>query len=76
MKAKLSTAIEKPLINFLDSLPGESRSEKLERLLKKVKRIKEEKKLRSLLSGCKEGDDEKAERESWESTVEEAMWSK
>ena len=38
MKAKLSTAIEKPLINFLDSLPGESRSEKLERLLKKVKR--------------------------------------
>ena len=34
MKTKLSTTIEKPLINFLDSLPGESRSEKLERLLK------------------------------------------
>ena len=75
MKAKLSTTIEKPLINFLDALPGESGSEKLESLLKKVKRIEEEKKLRSLLSGYKEGDDEKTERESWESTIEEAMWS-
>jgi len=75
MKGKLSTTIEKPLINFLDSLPGESRSEKLEHLLRKIKRIEEEKKLRRQLSGCKETDEEKLEREVWESTMEEAMWS-
>ncbi len=75
MKAKLSTTIEEPLIDFIDSLPGQSRSEKLEHILKKFLKLEEEKRLRKELSGCKEVDDERIEREAWESTMEEAMWN-
>ncbi|HEY2934824.1 MAG TPA: hypothetical protein VGK99_24070 [Acidobacteriota bacterium] len=75
MKGKLSATIAEPLLDFLDSLPGETRSEKLERILEKFKKLEEEKKLRKQLDVYRESEDEQIEREVWERTVAEAMWS-
>ena len=75
MKGKLSATIEEPLIKFLDSIPGKTRSEKLERILEKFKRLEEEKRLRQQLGQFRKEDDERLEREAWERTFEEAMWS-
>lgn len=75
MKEKLSTTIEEPLLQFLDSLPGKTRSEKLERVLSKFKQVEEERQLRKQLSAHVEENDELLEREAWERTVAEAMWT-
>ena len=75
MKEKLSTTIEEPLLRFLDSLPGKTRSEKLERILLKFKQLDEELQLRKQLAAHVEDDDDQMEREVWERTVAEAMWT-
>jgi len=75
MKAKLSATVEEPLLQFLDSLPGRTRSEKLEVVLKRYKRLQEELELREELSVYYEDEDERREREAWELAVAEAMWS-
>ena len=76
MKEKLSTTIEEPLLRFLDSLPGNTRSEKLERILLKFKQLDEEWQLRKQLAAqVEDDDDDRMERETWERTVAEAMWT-
>jgi len=75
MKGKLSATVERPLLEFLDSLPGKTRSEKLESVLTKIRQLEEEKRLRKQLVVYREEDEEQAEREAWERTVAEAMWS-
>jgi len=75
MKAKLSATVEEPLIEFLDSLPGNTRSEKLEVVLTRYKKLQEELELREQLAVYYEGEDERREREAWELAVAEAMWS-
>jgi hypothetical protein len=73
MKGKLSATVEEPLLEFLDSLPGKTRSEKLGRVLQKFRELEEERLLRHQLSELRE-DDEEWEREAWEQTANEAMW--
>jgi hypothetical protein len=75
MKAKISTTIEASLLRFLDSLPGDNRSEKLERILARFKQVSEEKELRRKLVAFREDDEERLERELWERTMAEAMWT-
>lgn len=75
MKAKLSATVEPELLEFLDSLPGETRSEKLERVLEKFRQLQEESRLRAELGDHDEADEERLEREAWERTVAEAMWT-
>ena len=75
VKGKISATVEEPLLEFLDSMPGKTRSEKLERLLSKVKRLEEERELRRQLGEHLEDEDERLEREVWERTVSEVMWS-
>jgi len=75
LKEKISTTIEEPLLQFLDSLPGKTRSEKLERILLKFKQLDEELQLRKQLAAHVEDDDDQMEREVWERTVAEAMWT-
>jgi hypothetical protein len=75
MKGKLSATVEEPLLAFLDSLPGKSRSEKLERVLARFKRLEEDTRLRAQLVGYEEQADERLEREAWERTFDEAMWN-
>ena len=61
------------MLEFLDSLPGKTRSEKLERVLKKFRDLEEERLLRHQLSELRD-DDDGWERDAWEQTVSEAMW--
>ena len=74
MKGKLSATVEEPLLRFLDSLPGKTRSARLERLLARFKQFEEEKRLRRQLGQYREDEDERIEREMWELTMTEAMW--
>ena len=75
MKGKLSATVEDSLLEFLDSLPGSTRSEKLERVLEKFKRVEEERQLRQQLKNYQEDDEERVERDVWERTMDDAMWS-
>ena len=75
MKSKISVTIDRGLLGFLDSLPGESRSEKIESAVRRLKKASEEKELRVQLGSYRESDAERLEREIWESTIAEAMWT-
>ncbi len=75
MKSKISLTMDRSLLEFLDSLPGESRSEKIESAVRKLKKMVEEKELRVQLGGYREDEAERVERELWESTIAEAMWT-
>lgn len=76
MKTKLSATVDAPLIRFLDSLPGKTRSEKLERALLILKQWEEERQLRHDLAAFNQNDQKnQKEREDWEHLMEEAMWS-
>ena len=75
MKSKISVTIDQSLLEFLDSLPGDSRSEKVEGAVRKIRKVAEEKDLRVRLGGYHEDDVEQVERELWESTIAEAMWT-
>lgn len=74
MKTKLSATVEAPLVEYLDSLPGDTRSEKLERLICRYRALQEEVDLRAELAGIYEDDAERREREDWELIVAEAQW--
>lgn len=75
MKAKLSVTIEAGLMDFLNTLPGKTRSEKLERALTRFRRAWEEQRLRRELAAAREGRKDEAERDAWEATMAEAMWN-
>ena len=75
MKGKLSATVDEPLLEFLDSLPAKTRSEKLELILTKFRQLEEERLLRHQLSEFGGDEDEEWEREAWEHTFSEAMWS-
>ncbi|MFQ5738290.1 MAG: hypothetical protein ACE5JX_04715 [Acidobacteriota bacterium] len=75
MKGKISATITTPLMEFLDSLPGRTRSEKLERILARYKQFHEDEQLRRELGNYREDEQERAAREAWERTVSEAMWN-
>ncbi len=75
MKEKLSVTVDQPLARFLDSLPGRSRSEKLEAVLRRYREVYEDQALRRALAGSRETDAERGEREAWERTMERDQWS-
>ena len=74
MKSKLSATVEKPLIEFLDSLPGKTRSEKLEFVISRYQKLREELDLREQLAVYYEDEGERRDREAWELTVAESQW--
>lgn len=75
MKGKLSATVEEPLLAFLDSLPGKSRSEKLERVLDRFKRFADDRQLREDLGEYRQEEDAQLEQEAWDRTFDEAMWN-
>lgn len=75
MKGKLSATVAEPLLVYLDTLPGKTRSEKLECLLVLYKQMDEERALRKQLGQYHEEEEERIEREIWERTMAEVMWN-
>lgn len=74
MKEKLSVTMDRPLVQFLDSLPGDSRSQKLEQVLRRFKEVSEDLELRRALAAHKDSKGEQRAHEAWLRTAEEAMW--
>jgi hypothetical protein len=75
VKCEISVTIDQSLIKFLGSLPGDSRSGKIESAARKIKKLADERDLRMQLAGYREADAESVERELWENTIAEAMWT-
>lgn len=74
MKEKLSVTVDRPLVQFLDSLPGDSRSHKLEQVLRRFKEVSEDLELRRALAAHKDSKEEQRAHEAWLRMAEEAMW--
>ena len=74
-KEKLSLTVERPLVRFLDTLPGPSRSAKLEHVLRRYRRAAADAELRRALAAAREDDDERLESEAWRRTFEEDRWN-
>jgi len=74
MKEKLSVTMDQPLVRFLDSLPGQSRSEKLERVLRRFQEVSEDLALRRALAKHTEPEDEQRGHAALFELMEEAMW--
>lgn len=74
-KEKLSLTVERPLVRFLDTLPGPSRSAKLEHVLRRYRRAASDAELRCALAASREDDDERLESEAWCRTFEEDRWN-
>jgi hypothetical protein len=75
MKEKLSVTVEQPLVKFLDSLPGHSRSEKLECILRRFKAVSDDLALRRALAAHRDPDRDREEQEAWTRTMEHDQWS-
>lgn len=75
MKEKLSVTIDRPLVRFLDTLPGRSRSEKLEAVIRRVRAVADDLALRKALAKHHESDQARAEAEAWRRTMERDQWS-
>ncbi|RMH02672.1 MAG: hypothetical protein D6704_13720 [Nitrospirae bacterium] len=75
MKTKLSVTVDERLVRFLDTLPGESRSEKLERVLRRFKDVNEEISLRRALAQHHMDTEEALEHDVWMQTMEHDQWT-
>ncbi len=74
MKVKLFATVDAPLVEYLDSLPGQTRSEKLELVIRRYRELQDEIDLRIELAAQYESQDGRREREDWELIVAEAQW--
>ena len=74
MKEKLSVTVDRPLVQFLDSLPGDSRSQKLEQVLRRFKEVSEDLELRRALAAHKDSAEEQRAHAALRDLMEEAAW--
>ena len=74
MKDKLSVTLDRALVQYLDRLPGSSRSAKLERILRNFRKMAEDMQLRRALAKVREDAAERSEREAWTRTMEQDQW--
>ena len=75
MKEKLSVTMDQALVQFLDSLPGQSRSEKLELVLCRFKDVSDDLVLRRALASHHDPESERREEEAWARTMEHDQWN-
>ena len=75
MKEKLSVTVDRPLVRFLDSLPGHSRSEKFAKILRRFKEVSEDLDPRRALAQQRLSASERDEHEAWVRTMEHDQWN-
>jgi len=74
-KEKLSLTVDRPLVRFLDSLPGDSRSAKLDLVLRRYRRVRAEAELRRALAAASVEEAERLESDAWRRTMQEDPWN-
>ena len=75
MKAKLSLTLDESLVAFVDSEPGESRSEKIEGMLRRYREARQDASLRRELAAFGASSDDDAESAAWRQVVETSQWN-
>ena len=76
MKTKLSVTVDAALVDFVDGLPGPSRSAKIEHVLSLFLAVIEEQALRRALAKTSESNDERLEHDAWLRTMEHDQWTR
>jgi hypothetical protein len=74
MKAKISLTLDEALLAFVDSQPGETRSQKIEKALQQYRDAWHELRLREELVAHDSEEDDAAESSAWRRVMQEAMW--
>lgn len=75
MKAKLSLTLDQSLVAFVDSEPGESRSEKIEGMLRRYREARQDAGLRRELAAFNGSPEDDAESAAWRQVMETSQWS-
>ncbi len=75
MKTKLSVTLDESLVAFVDSEPGESRSEKIESMLRRYRDAQREAALRKELAAFSATADDDAESAAWRQVMEGSQWT-
>ena len=75
MKAKLSLTLDESLVAFVDSEPGESRSEKIEAMLRRYREARQDASLRRELAEFDASSEDDAESAAWRQLMEASQWN-
>ena len=75
MKAKLSLTLDEALVEFVDSEPGESRSEKIEGMLRRYREARQDACLRRELAAFNASSGDDAESAAWRQVMETSQWN-
>jgi len=75
MKAKLSLTLDESLVAFVDAEPGESRSEKIESMLRRYRDAQRDAALRRELAAFNAIADDDAESAAWRQVMEASQWN-
>ena len=75
VKIKLSVTVDAALVDFVDALPGRSRSAKIEQVLGHFRAVREDQALRHALAATSDSDDDRLEHDAWLRTMEHDQWT-
>jgi metal-responsive CopG/Arc/MetJ family transcriptional regulator len=75
VKTKLSVTLEEALVEFVDTVAGASRSEKIEAIVRRYRDASRDAKLRKELAAFIPSGDDEAESTAWRQAMEEAQWN-
>lgn len=75
MKTKLSVTLDETLLSFVDSEQGDSRSEKLEAIVRRYRDARRDAALRRELAQFNAAGGDDVETDAWRQVMEEAAWS-
>ncbi len=75
MKIKLSVTIDEGLVSFVDSAPGQSRSDKIESILRRYRDALRDVELRKDLAAFNAAEGDTAEDDAWRQVMEASIWS-
>jgi hypothetical protein len=74
MKTKISATMDDELARFVDALPGTTRSDKLELIVRDYRRAWLDAQLRRELLAAQGEPPDDAEAQAWRTVMAEAMW--
>src|SRR5688572_32799694 len=75
VKKKLSVTLDETLVAFVDSETGESRSEKIEAIVRRFRQARRDAELRRELASVNSTTDDDAESAAWRAVMEESQWN-
>ena len=75
MKTKLSVTVDAALVDFVDALPGRSRSAKIEHVLGRFRAVLEDQALRRALAATSDSAEDGREHDAWLRTMEHDQWT-